>query len=139
MKHPFPTKVEPIKVSRFSDVTVQTLVMFGLLVGLAVLTGWWDPNFFSPFSLRSVLRDTAIWSLFALGQAVVIISGGIDLSVGSLICFLGVVTILLLNSDLAPSLPLVLVLVLGLSAAIGALHGILICKLDIRPDAGMNE
>jgi len=58
--------------------------MCALLVGLVALTGWWDSNFFTPFNLRTVLRDVAIWSLFALGQAVVIIAGGIDLSVGSL-------------------------------------------------------
>ncbi|MEO2047619.1 MAG: ABC transporter permease [Pirellulales bacterium] len=133
MNHPSSINTLKIKFARMSEVTIQALVMFGLLVGLVLLTGWWDPNFFSPFSLRSVMRDTAIWSLFALGQAVVIISGGIDLSVGSLICFLGVVTVVTLNSDLALSFPLVLILILGIAAAIGTLHGILICKFDLQP------
>ncbi|MGD9632962.1 MAG: ABC transporter permease [Pirellulales bacterium] len=116
---------------RIDDVAVQVLVMFGLLVTLVAVTGWWDPNFLSPFSMRSVVRDVAIWSLFALGQAVVIISGGIDLSVGSLICFLGVVAILLLK--LATPLWLVLLAVFAIAAAIGVMHGTLICRLDLQP------
>ena len=84
------------------EVTVQVIVMFALLVALVALTGWWDPKFFSAFNLRTVMRDTAIWSLFALGQAVVIITGGIDLSVGSMICFLGIVTLVLLNGVTVP-------------------------------------
>lgn len=116
---------------RIDDVTIQVLVMLGLLTTLVAITGWWDPNFLSPFSLRSVARDIAIWSLFALGQAVVIISGGIDLSVGSLICFLGVIAILLLN--LATPLWMVLLAVFAIAAAIGVMHGTLICRLDLQP------
>lgn len=113
------------------DVAIQSIVMLVLLVALVLVTGWWDPNFFSPFSLRSVVRDIAIWSLFALGQAVVIISGGIDLSVGSLICFLGVLAVLLL--ELGAPLWLMLPTVLLSAAAIGALHGALICGLGLQP------
>ena len=116
---------------RVSDVTIQVGVMFVLLVGLVAFTGWWDPNFFTPFSIRNVLRDTAVWSLFALGQAVVIIGGGIDLSVGSLICFLGVLAVLMLNAGY--SLPVVVLAMVVLAAAIGTVHGVLICGLDLQP------
>lgn len=116
---------------RFNEVTIQVLVMFGLLATLVAVTGWWDPNFLSAFSIRSVVRDIAIWSLFALGQAVVIISGGIDLSVGSLICFLGVLSILLLN--LGAPLWLVLLAVVAIAVAIGLMHGMLICRLSLQP------
>src|SRR5688572_30587852 len=60
-----------------TEVGVQVVVMFGLLTALILVTGWWDSNFFSRFSMRSIVRDIAVWSLFALGQAVVIIAGGI--------------------------------------------------------------
>lgn len=116
---------------RWSDVTAQVLVMSGLLWGLVAFTGWWDPNFFSRFSMHSIVRDTAIWSLFALGQAIVIISGGIDLSVGSLMCFLGVSAILLVNMGL--SLPIVLLIILAAAALIGMMHGVLICSLNLQP------
>lgn len=112
---------------------MQVAILFGLLGLLVAVTGWWDPSFLSPYSLRSVVRDTAIWSLFALGQAVVIIGGGIDLSVGSLICFLGVLLIVLLNGDIGMSLPAAIAVVMVTAAAIGITHGVLICALDLQP------
>ena len=124
--------VQPVRPP-WSEVTIQVAVVFAVLVGVILITGWKDPNLFKPFTIRSALRDTAIWSLFALGQAVVIISGGIDLSVGSLICFLGVLTVTLLQSDLGLAFPVVLVAILGLAAAIGTVHGLLISKLDLQP------
>ena len=126
-----PDKIQ--HVSRLSEVTLQVGVMFGVLTTVVMVTGWYDPNFFSAFSIRSVLRDTAIWSLFALGQAVVIISGGIDLSVGSLVCFLGVLTVVFSQSDLALPFPLVMLLIMLIAASIGVFHGLLICKLDLQP------
>ena len=126
-----PDKIQ--HVSRLSEVTLQVGVMFGVLTTVVMVTGWYDPNFFSAFSIRSVLRDTAIWSLFALGQAVVIMSGGIDLSVGSLVCFLGVLTVVFSQSDLALPFPLVMLLIMLIAASIGVFHGLLICKLDLQP------
>lgn len=123
----------PNTSSGWSDVTIQVVVMLSLLVMMIVTTSFVDPNFLTPGSLRSVLRDTAIWSLFALGQAVVIIAGGIDLSVGSMICFLGVVATLLLNSPVVNSLMLMLFSVIALAAAVGAIHGILVCLARLQP------
>ncbi|MBI4582807.1 MAG: ABC transporter permease [Planctomycetes bacterium] len=116
-----------------SDVTIQVLVMLGLLVVLIAVTSLVDPNFFQPISLRSVSRDMAILSLLALGQAVVIISGGIDLSVGSLLCFSGILTLSLL--DHIPGLTFIpaALIVLGVTAGIGMIHGLLICVLDLQP------
>jgi ribose transport system permease protein len=117
---------------RWDEVTVQVVVMGVLLGGLAGFTGWQHPQFLSPFSLRGVLRDTAIWSLFALGQAVVIISGGIDLSVGSLLCFLGVLLMILLTSFGMPLGAAIAIIILA-ALVIGVLHGLLICVLDLQP------
>jgi ribose transport system permease protein len=122
----------PRRVSlHVTDVAAQVIVMFALLAALMGITAWWDASFLSRFSLRSVARDVAIWSLFALGQAVVIIGGGIDLSVGSLICFLGVASILLLNSGVPVAAALILVLLIA--ATIGLMHGALVCRLNLQP------
>jgi ribose transport system permease protein len=118
--------------ARLHEVTVQVLVLSLLLGGLAAATAWQNPKFLSPFNLRSVVRDTAIWSLFALGQAVVMIGGGIDLSVGSLMCFLGVLALVLLNTYGA-SIPVALSIVVLTALVIGLLHGLLICLLDLQP------
>jgi ribose transport system permease protein len=113
------------------DVTTQVLVMSFLLLALIVFTGTWDRNFLSSFTLRSISRDTAIWSLFAIGQAVVIIAGGIDLSVGSLMCFTGVVTVILLSKGI--SLPLVFAIIFLMAQGIGAVHGMLVSLVGLQP------
>jgi len=119
--------------ARFSEVTIQVAVMSILLAALIAITGWWNPQFLSAYSVRSVLRDTAIWSLFALGQAVVIIGGGIDLSVGSLLAFLGVLALLLLGPDVGLAWPVVVLIVFAVALAIGIFHGVLICGLNLQP------
>jgi len=61
----------------------------------------------SPFNLRTVLTQTVIVAIGAIGMTMLIISGGIDLSVGSVIALTGVVTALGLSgghSPLSPSL-----------------------------------
>ncbi|MCC6492791.1 MAG: ABC transporter permease [Pirellulales bacterium] len=119
--------------AQFTEASLQVFVMCGLLALLVFVTGWWNPQFLSAYSLRSVLRDTAIWSLFALGQAIVIISGGIDLSVGSLIAFVGVLALMLLGDDFGLALPTVLVIVSSFAVFVGVLHGSLICGLNLQP------
>src|SRR5262249_1985253 len=69
---------------------------------------------------------------FSLGQAVVIITGGIDLSVGSLFALLGVVLSILLQ-DWRWHWTVAVAAVLGLSLALGWAHGALVTRLRIQP------
>jgi ribose transport system permease protein len=117
---------------RLNDVMAQVAVMAGILVLLFVVTSLVDPNFFRPISQRGLWREVAILSLFALGQAVVILSGGIDLSVGSLLCFTGCLTMLLLKHAHLSFVQAAL-LVLASAALIGLLHGLLVCLLELPP------
>ena len=70
----------------------KELTMLAVLIGLAGLTALLNPVFLSPDNLRNTVRHISLISLFALGEAVVIIAGGIDLSVGSIICISAVTT-----------------------------------------------
>src|SRR5215210_8440427 len=73
------------------------LLLVGLLFGLLV-----GPQFFRPANLELMARQTAIVCVAALGMTMVIIAGGIDLSVGSVIALATVVTALLLRSSSGP-------------------------------------
>ena len=115
------------------EVTIQLLVMFGLLAILFIGVTVINNNFVSVFSLRAVSRDVAIMSLFALGQAVVIMSGGIDLSVGSLMCFLGALTIVIVNSATGVPFVVIAIGILTLAGMIGAIHALFITKLNLQP------
>src|SRR3954471_3227718 len=70
----------------------KELVMLGVLAALFVGTAALNPNFLGADNLSNNLRHIALISLFALGEAIVIITGGIDLSVGSIICISAVTT-----------------------------------------------
>ena len=89
-------------------------------------------SFLKPANLQNLSRQIALLSVFAIGETFVIIAGGIDLSVGSLIAFSGVLTGLLtvnMGLPLAVALPVVLVV----SALVGGVHAVLISRLTLQP------
>ena len=101
------------------------------LVLLCVLGTWLNPDFATLDNVMNVLTRTAFIGIIAVGMSFVIISGGIDLSVGSMAALIAGLMILVMNK-LAPSFsPLVtliigIALALGLGAVFGCIHGLLI-------------
>ncbi|TPM42403.1 ABC transporter permease [Mesorhizobium sp. B2-3-2] len=87
------------------------------------------PHFASVSTASAVLRITAIVSAMAIGMTFVIICGEIDLSVGSVASFSGMIGALLLGQDVPTYVAALLVLAAG--AAIGATSGILVTKIRI--------
>ena len=65
--------------------------MPAVIVGLAIVFGAINPNFWSVTNIANVSRQISILALLALGQTFAILSGGIDLSVGSLLALVSVV------------------------------------------------
>ena len=117
--------------SRFQRMKKE-VTMLGVLVALAILTAILSPVFLSPDNLRNTIRHVSLISLFALGEAVVIIAGGIDLSVGSVICVSAVTTSYLsmvAGLGIVPSV----VLALALSLVVGLLQGLVIAYLGVQP------
>lgn len=106
------------------------LLILILLVGTIVALI--NPLFLSPINLANTANLIGLFGIFAIGQAIVIITGGIDLSVGSVIALLGVVMVDLLAGVEMPW-PLVLLLIPVFGAVIGLIHGLLIVKLKIQP------
>jgi ribose transport system permease protein len=97
-------------------------LIFGALVG---------PHFFAPTNLELMARQTAIVSIAAVGMTIVIVSGGIDLSVGSMISLTTVVIAQMLRMDSSP----LLAAVGGIAAAAlcGLVNGVLITQLRVVP------
>lgn len=87
------------------------------------------PNFASVATAAAILRITAIVSVMAVGMTFVIIAGEIDLSVGSVASFSGMILSLLLQANQPAWVAAPLVLLMG--AAIGAINGILVTWLRI--------
>jgi ribose/xylose/arabinose/galactoside ABC-type transport system permease subunit len=97
-------------------------LVFGVLVG---------PGFVSPANLDLISRQTAIVCIAALGMTMVIVAGGIDLSVGSIIALSTVVIALLLGSGVGPG-PAALGGVAA-GALCGIATGILVTRLRVVP------
>ena len=101
-----------------------------LLVALifAILVG---PHFFAPANLELMARQTAIVGMAALGMTMVIVAGGIDLSVGSIIALSTVVIALLLRQDVPP----LAAAAGGVAAAAvcGLVNGVLVTGLRVVP------
>jgi ribose transport system permease protein len=109
--------------------------VLGIAVLLAVIMGISaviQPVFFDPYNLRNVLRWTGLFGLLSLGEAFVIMTGGIDLSVGSIVGFLGALTVYGLKLSGVPA-PVVIVLALGCAVLLGLVHGLLVTKVKIQP------
>ena len=68
---------------------IQRLLPFFTLLALFIILSIASPNFLTSTNLSSVVRQTAVINIMALGMTVIIIAGGIDLSVGSILALAG--------------------------------------------------
>lgn len=104
--------------------------VIGLLL-IVVIISVMSPNFLTLNNLLNVLRQVSINALIAFGMTFVILTGGIDLSVGSILALTGAVTAGFLASGMDPMLAMFLGLLLG--AILGAINGIIISKGKVAP------
>ncbi|HMJ13197.1 MAG TPA: ABC transporter permease [Polyangiaceae bacterium] len=105
---------------------------FLALVLVVALFAWLAPEqFLSSYNLKTVAVQTVLVGLGAIGATFVIVSGGVDLSVGSVIALSSVVTAVLLRDGSSPVLAVLGGIFTG--AGFGALNGILITRLKIVP------
>ncbi len=107
---------------------------FGTVIGLVVLSViLWalTPHFLTVSNLLNVAQQTAINAVVAVGMTFVILSGGIDLSVGSIVALAGVVLGTLLQDGQA--LPVALALALAAGAACGLANGVLVSWGGLPP------
>lgn len=110
----------------------KVLGIFGLLLAISLVTAAVNPQFLSAYNLQNVIRWSALFGVLAVGVAFVIITGGIDLSIGSVVGLVGCLLPWLLVEK-GWSVPATLAAALGLSAAIGLTHGLLVTKLRLQP------
>lgn len=103
-----------------------------LIIVVGAVVAIINPRFLSPINLANTANLIGLFGIFAVAQAFVIIAGGIELSVGSIIALLGVIFIDLvalgtLNWSIA------VVLVIGLGCLIGLVHGFLVARMHLQP------
>lgn len=121
---------------RYRTILLSYLLALGLLVGISIVR----PGFGSPDHLRSLAIEASIIGIVGLGQTLVILTGGIDLSIPWTLNSVAVLLTLFAagkNENLVWAIPVVL----GLALGIGLLNGVGISLLGISPvimTLGMN-
>ena len=107
-------------------------VPFLILIFLLVLFTFIAPNFMTFGNLRTLIRQISFAGISAVGLMFVMISGGIDLSIGSQIVFSNVLlAIMMVDWKLPPAVAIPLILLVG--TGLGAINGFLCIKLNIHP------
>jgi ribose transport system permease protein len=110
----------------------KELGIFVLLVVLCIVVAVLNPRFLSPANLQNMARLIGAYGIFSIGLGIIIITGGIDLSVGSVFALLGVLLSMMLTEWGWPSAIAVLATI-AVATALGGLHGALITKMRIQP------
>jgi len=110
----------------------KILGITALLVAVCIITALASESFLSGYNLENLIRRTALFGIISIGVAFVIVTGGIDLSIGSVVCLIGCGLPWLLTTQHWP-LPAALLAVTVVSLGIGLTHGLLITRLRIQP------
>ena len=110
----------------------KELGIFALLVVLCVVVSALNPRFLAGANLQNMARLIGAYGVFSIGIGIVIITGGIDLSVGSVFALLGVLLSMMLTEwgwASALAVPIIVSIAMGL----GFFHGLLITRLSLQP------
>lgn len=110
----------------------KDLGTFVLLVVLCVVLAILNPSFLGGANLQNLARLIGIYGIFSLGLGFVIITGGIDLSVGSVFALLGVLLSIFLVEWHWPAALAVLAIV-GIATGLGLINGLLVTKVKVQP------
>jgi ribose transport system permease protein len=106
--------------------------IFILLVVMCAVTGFENPRFFSHANLVNTANLIGLFGIFSIGAGMVIITSGIDLSVGSMIALDGMLLVLALTEWHWPW-PLAVLFALVVPTAFGLVHGVLIARYKMQP------
>ncbi len=108
------------------------LIVYGLILTLGIYASLSSPNFLTERNIVNVLRTGAFLGTLAIGETFVIISGGIDLSVGSVIKLSVLMSAILMNGK-PENIAIAVVATLAMGAVVGLVNGLLVTKVRIAP------
>ena len=117
-----------IRLARIREAAIVVL----LLIITAIVTAI-EPRFLSSFNIRSILLWVPLLTVVAMGQMMVIIIRGIDVSVGSILGFAGIVVGMIFRDNPGFNIYLGTLLAILIGAGLGAINGMLIAWVKIPP------
>jgi len=104
---------------------------FVIIATIFVIMPFMSPYFLTTINILSLLLSLSVTAILAVGMVNLMISGGFDMSVGSVAGFTGIVVALLVKNGMPVVLAIIITLVLG--ALIGLFNGLMVAKVGINP------
>jgi len=120
------------KVKRAGQNWIQTYMLIFIVIGLGIVLSIVSRNFLTTTNLLNVIRQIAINGILAIGMTIVCLTGGIDLSVGSIVAFSGIITAGLLRDKNWPTL-LVAVIAIFVGGVLGLYNGYFVAYWKAAP------
>lgn len=111
--------------------SIREFVLLLVIVAFTILMAFASPIFLTRLNIEAIMLALSVEATIAVGMVILLISGGLDLSVGSILAFVGVVTGLALTAGVGTFISIILGLVAAF--AVGLLNGMLVAKLKINP------
>jgi ribose transport system permease protein len=102
------------------------------LIALCAVFFWINPSFLNLLSIQIMFRDVAVFALLGIGVTLVIITGGIDLSMGSMVALTNMLVAWFMVDAGMGIIPAILA-VLIFSGLVGVMHGIFVTKVGVPP------
>jgi ribose transport system permease protein len=127
-----PAALAVVKARLWRPAARQKLLAFASLIALLVFFGFASPSFLEVDNLVSILQATAVNGVLAVASTFIIVSGGIDLSVGTLMTFCAVMAGVALTGLHLP-LPVGIAVAIGAGVLSGLVSGTLVARLKIPP------
>lgn len=120
------------KMKGFDRKWIQTYMLIFIVIGLGIILSFISSNFLTTTNLLNVLRQISINGILAIGMTIVCLTGGIDLSVGSIVAFSGIIAAGFLRDK---EYPIVLVLLIAILAGglLGLYNGYFVAYRNAAP------
>jgi ribose transport system permease protein len=121
---------KPSKTNMMNAITQKLGPLLGLII-LVVIVSILNPSFLEPLNILNLLRQVAINALIAFGMTFVILTGGIDLSVGAILALSSALTAGMMVSGIDPILAIIIGCILG--GLMGTVNGLFITRGKMAP------
>lgn len=117
-----------INQSKLKNINIQSLTFYlgaiGIFIIFTILCKVMGKNFFTLGNMKNIINQSAVIAVIAIGQSIVILTGGIDLSVGSVVGFVGIFGGLMIKSGMPISVTCLMLVAIGWT--IGILNGVFV-------------
>lgn len=117
-------------LTRFASFDLQKVVLPGIIVLIAIVSGFIEPRYWTSQNLVNLGRQIAPLMILAAGQSLTVISGGLDLSVAAVLALSGICGVVVMN-EFGMTAGILTMLVTGL--AFGTFNGAIVARFKVSP------